>query len=210
MRKPLLDDPINVPAVVAGSTVATTTSGSATSPIAEALPAALVGKIFIHIMPVLMLGYGLSFIDRSNLAYAGLDEHLESDVPGLVPGGTAYGLAAGLFFLGYGTMQIPVVHAGSILPVLEDCDVVAVEKDGQECFVNPDALESWPEGDFGACAGQGYVRRVQVLDYDITWVELIEMDGVAPYTYSEELPYDELLKQHTAGVLERSEGQVVV
>ena len=110
MRKPLLDDPINVPAVVAGSTMATTNSGSATSPIAEALPAALVGKIFIHIMPVLSLGYGLSFIDRSNIAYAGLDEHLESDVPGLVPGGTAYGLAAGLFFLGYGTMQIPVVH----------------------------------------------------------------------------------------------------
>lgn len=101
-------------------------------------------------------------------------------------------------------MQIPVVHAGSILPVLEDCDVVAVEKDGQECFVNPDALESWPEGDFGACAGQGYVRRVQVLDYDITWVELIEMDGVAPYTYSEELPYDDLLQQHEAGVLTRN------
>lgn len=31
------------------------------------------------------------------------------------------------------------------------------------------------------------------------------MDGVAPYTYSEELPYDELLQQHTAGVLERTE-----
>ena len=29
--------------------------------------------------------------------------------------------------------------------------------------------------------------------------------GLAPYTYSEELPYDELLDQHTAGVLERTD-----
>jgi hypothetical protein len=37
------------------------------------------------------------------------------------------------------------------------------------------------------------------------WVELLEMDGVAPYTYSEELPYDELLQQHQSGVLERTD-----
>ena len=51
----------------------------------------------------------------------------------------------------------------------------------------------------------GYVRRVQELDYDITWVELLEMDGVAPYTYSEELPYDDLLRQHVPGVQSRTE-----
>lgn len=39
------------------------------------------------------------------------------------------------------------------------------------------------------------------------WVDLIEMDGLAPYTYSEELPYDELLQQHKSGVLSRSESQ---
>ena len=42
------------------------------------------------------------------------------------------------------------------------------------------------------------------LDYEITWVELLEMDGVSPYTYSEELPYDDLLQQHTSGVQERT------
>lgn len=48
---------------------------------------------------------------------------------------------------------------------------------------------------------------MQELDYQMTWVDLIEMDGVAPYTYSEELPYDELLQQHKAGVLERTESK---
>lgn len=31
------------------------------------------------------------------------------------------------------------------------------------------------------------------------------MDGVAPYTYSEELPYDDLLRQHVPGVQSRTE-----
>ena len=35
-------------------------------------------------------------------------------------------------------------------------------------------------------------------------MDLIEADGLAPYTYSEELPYDELLDQHRSGVLERT------
>ena len=29
------------------------------------------------------------------------------------------------------------------------------------------------------------VRRVATLDYDVAWVDLLEMDGVAPYSYSE-------------------------
>jgi len=80
-------------------------------------------------------------------------------------------------------MQVPVVHAGSVLPL---------EKDGE------------------LCEGNGYVRRVQSLDYDITWVELLEMDGVAPYTYSEELPYDDLLQQHNPGVQARTEESPIV
>jgi len=77
-------------------------------------------------------------------------------------------------------MQVPVVHAGSVLPVLE---------------------KGTPRS---SVAFEPYVRHVQELDYDVTWVDLIEMDGVAPYTYSEELPYDELLQQHTPGVLSRT------
>ena len=86
-------------------------------------------------------------------------------------------------------MQVPVLHAGSVLPVPSD------ESGG-------DAV--------GAMAEGGYVRRVKELDYDITWVELIEMDGIAPYTYSEELPYDDLLQQHTPGVQSRTEDNPVV
>ena len=47
------------------------------------------------------------------------------------------------------------------------------------------------------------MRRVKALDYEIAWVDLLEIDGVAPYSYSEELPYDELLQQHVPGVHSR-------
>ena len=50
-------------------------------------------------------------------------------------------------------------------------------------------------------AGGGRVRRVAAHGYDVTWVDLVELDGVAAYTYSEELPYDELLEQHAPGAL---------
>ena len=47
------------------------------------------------------------------------------------------------------------------------------------------------------------MRRVAELDYDVTWVELIEMDGVSPYTYSKSC-LDDLLQQHTPGVQSRN------
>ena len=81
-------------------------------------------------------------------------------------------------------MGIPVLHAGSLLPAMP---------------AEADAVADDPA--LGA-----YTRRVTELDYDIEWVDLLEMDGVAPYTYSEELPYDELLQQHTPGVLSRTPG----
>ena len=92
-------------------------------------------------------------------------------------------------------MQVPIVHACSVLPVMKDADYQGVTE-----------LQS---GGGNASASNihegGYVRRVEKLGYDITWVELWEMEGVAPYTYSEELPYDNLLDQHRSGVLERTE-----
>merc|ERR1712060_54331 len=70
-------------------------------------------------------------------------------------------------------MRVPVVHAGSVLPVLP-------------------------------LAEGGHVRRVAKLGYNLTWVDLVEVDGIAPYTYSEELPYDDMLDQHRSGVQERT------
>ena len=55
-----------------------------------------------------------------------------------------------------------------------------------------------------------HVRRVTKLDYDMTFVDLVEFDGIAPYSYSEELPYDDMLDQHTAGVQERTEDSPIV
>jgi len=109
-------------------------------------------------------------------------------------------------------MQIPVVHAGSVLPAIDNGELC----DGFCYTIDPEADdESAFEGDDGeqrtSCEPKrvtfdgGYVRRVQALDYNITWVELLEMDGVAPYTYSEELPYDDLLQQHTPGVQMRTD-----
>ena len=73
-------------------------------------------------------------------------------------------------------MGIPVLHAGSLLPAM------------------PAEAE--------ALGDDGYTRRVTELDYDIEWVDLLEMDGGAPYTYSEELPYDELLQPREPGAFE--------
>eukprot|EP00966_Prymnesium_polylepis_P305605 7062169-Prymnesium_polylepis.1 len=73
-------------------------------------------------------------------------------------------------------MRVPVVHAGSVLPVLDE-----------------------------PLAKGGHVRRVAKVGYDVVWVDLMEMDGVAPYTYSEELPYDDMLDQHRSGVQERTD-----
>ena len=90
-------------------------------------------------------------------------------------------------------MQVPIVHACSVLPVMKPADY----QGAAECQGGSSDERNIHEG--------GYVRRVEKLGYNITWVELWEMEGVAPYTYSEELPYDNLLDQHRSGVLERTE-----
>ena len=55
--------------------------------------------------------------------------------------------------------RVPVVHAGSLLPLLD-----------------PPLAEG------------GHVRRVEKLGHSVVWVDLLEMDGIAPYTYSEARP----------------------
>ena len=97
-------------------------------------------------------------------------------------------------------MHIPVVHAGSVLPLLggADCAEAAQLAEG-ELAEGFRCRERSVEINF-----ECYVRRVKALDYEIAWVDLLEIDGVAPYSYSEELPYDELLQQHVPGVQSRT------
>lgn len=59
-------------------------------------------KIYKHLMPLLIITYVISFIDRTNIGIA--KETMSIDL-GL--SATAYGLGAGLFFLTYSTMEIP-------------------------------------------------------------------------------------------------------
>ena len=97
-------------------------------------------------------------------------------------------------------MHVPVVHAGSVLPVLggADCAEAAQLAEG-ELAEGFKCKERSVEVNF-----ECYVRRAQALDYEVAWVDLLEIDGVAPYSYSEELPYDELLQQHSPGVQSRT------
>jgi MFS family permease len=58
--------------------------------------------MFVRLMPLLVAGYILNFLDRTNiaLAKAALQEHV-----GISP--AAYGLGAGLFFLAYSACEVP-------------------------------------------------------------------------------------------------------
>jgi MFS family permease len=59
-------------------------------------------KVMGRLIPLLFFGILLGYIDRANIAYAALQMNRELD---LTP--TAYGWAAGLFFLGYFIFEIP-------------------------------------------------------------------------------------------------------
>ncbi|WP_353232323.1 MFS transporter [Pseudomonas helleri] len=59
-------------------------------------------KVKRHIIPIAILGLFVAFIDRTNLSVAG---HSMSDSLSLSP--AAFGLAAGLFYLGYILTEVP-------------------------------------------------------------------------------------------------------
>ena len=59
-------------------------------------------RIFRRLMPLLVLSYVISFIDRTNIALA--KSHIEVD---LGISAAAYGLGAGLFFLSYALLEVP-------------------------------------------------------------------------------------------------------
>jgi MFS family permease len=62
----------------------------------------LIDRNFARLMPLLVAGYILNFLDRTNIALA--KSALQTDV-GISP--AAYGLGAGLFFLAYSACEVP-------------------------------------------------------------------------------------------------------
>ena len=64
--------------------------------------AAVYRKVAFHIMPFLMLCYVAAYLDRINIGFAKL--HMLND---LGFSETAYGLGAGLFFIGYLIFEVP-------------------------------------------------------------------------------------------------------
>ncbi|MCE5334328.1 MAG: MFS transporter [Desulfobacteraceae bacterium] len=68
----------------------------------EGLERRTVGKVFRRLMPFLGLLYIVSFLDRVNVGFAALAMNQE-----LGFSSTIYGFGAGIFFLGYFTMEVP-------------------------------------------------------------------------------------------------------
>mmetsp|Transcript_21258 Transcript_21258/g.41467 ORF Transcript_21258/g.41467 Transcript_21258/m.41467 type:complete len:638 (-) Transcript_21258:678-2591(-) len=69
------------------------------------MPSALLHKLRVRLLPPLALGYALSFIDRSNLAFAELTMGHELQLSA-----DGFGLAAGVFFSSYCAMQLPCLY----------------------------------------------------------------------------------------------------
>lgn len=66
------------------------------------LESKVISKVLRYIIPISVLGLFVSFIDRTNISVAGPPM---ADDLGLTP--TMFGLAAGLFFIGYVIFEIP-------------------------------------------------------------------------------------------------------
>jgi ACS family tartrate transporter-like MFS transporter len=63
---------------------------------------AIIRKISLRLLPIIALGFGISYIDRANISFAALqmnrDLHFSASI---------YGLGAGLFFLSYAVCELP-------------------------------------------------------------------------------------------------------
>ncbi len=79
-------------------TVSTTGAPSHVAPADHSLT----GLLFRKLMPLLVLSYVISFLDRTNIALA--KSHIAVD---LHISAAAYGLGAGLFFLSYALLEVP-------------------------------------------------------------------------------------------------------
>jgi ACS family tartrate transporter-like MFS transporter len=68
----------------------------------QALERSAVAKASWRLLPLIALGYGISYVDRVNISFAALQMNRD-----LHFSATVYGLGAGLFFLGYALFEIP-------------------------------------------------------------------------------------------------------
>ena len=71
-------------------------------PVAEGLERRTVSRLLWRLLPFLFLLYIVAFLDRINVGFAALEMQKQLDLSDSV-----YGLAAGLFFLGYFFCQLP-------------------------------------------------------------------------------------------------------
>lgn len=62
----------------------------------------VVSILFKRVMPILILGYILNFIDRTNISMVKTDLQLDLGIDAV-----AYGLGSGLFFVSYAVFQVP-------------------------------------------------------------------------------------------------------
>ena len=74
---------------------------------APPLPTAFRRRIFFATVPILACGYAFCFVDRSNISFAELKMRHD---PTLNLTTTDFAIAAGIFFAGYGVMQVPACH----------------------------------------------------------------------------------------------------
>ncbi len=79
-----------------------TVPASGAPPLAAPTDRPLTALLFRKLMPLLVLSYVISFLDRTNIALA--KTHIAVD---LNISAAAYGLGAGLFFLSYALLEIP-------------------------------------------------------------------------------------------------------
>jgi D-galactonate transporter len=82
--------------------VSTNTAKALRSPVSDGFENAVFRKVSLRIVPFLMLCYVISYLDRVNVGFAKLQ--MSSD---LGFSETAYGLGAGLFFIGYFLFEVP-------------------------------------------------------------------------------------------------------
>jgi sugar phosphate permease len=71
------------------------------TPMSETLQSA-VSKVKRHVLPLFVIMFIVNYIDRVNVGF--VRSHMETD---LGIGAAAYGLGAGLFFIGYAIFEVP-------------------------------------------------------------------------------------------------------
>lgn len=78
-----------------------TPSAVSGTPMSETLKSA-VAKVKMHVLPLFVIMFIVNYIDRVNVGF--VRTHMETD---LGIGAAAYGLGAGLFFVGYAIFEVP-------------------------------------------------------------------------------------------------------